>query len=159
EQLARDFPDEAAHRQDAAYTLNYLGLVAGHRGQPAEAEKAHRRALDARQRLAREHPREAGYHADGLQSSSNRALLLGQRDSALGADAGLQALKAYEERVRTFPDALAFRQALAEEANGVGYRLQTAKRYADAVPLYRLAVEHWQQLIDGDPSKAYFREE
>src|SRR5262249_39459534 len=78
EQLAREFPEDPEQPRAAADTLAYLGLTAEQQDRPAEAEQHHRRALEIRQKLVKDHPKEARYRGDLLKSCTQLFNLLGR---------------------------------------------------------------------------------
>jgi tetratricopeptide (TPR) repeat protein len=157
EQLTADFPDRADYWVDLARC--YEGPAWSALDDPRETELACRRALEIRERLAREHPAEPSYLDDLAQNYRGLGLrlqLIGKFDDA--EHEYRRGVGIAETLHASHPDVAGYRKTLASALAGLGQRLLDAGRYAEAEPLLRRALILQQKLIQEFPLDVSYRE-
>jgi serine/threonine-protein kinase len=157
EQLTTDFPDRADYWLDLARC--YEGPAWEGLDDPVEGERAHRRALAIRERLASEHPTEPGYLNDLAQNYNSLAF---QLERIAKFDDAEQAYRRAVDIAETLhahhADVADYRKTLAGALAGLGQRLLDAGRYTEAEPLLRRALMFQQELTKEFPRDFGYRE-
>ncbi len=124
-----------------------------HLGRSAEALASHRRALEVRERLARDHPAVIQHRIDLAGSLSNVAILLkgvGQFAEALKSHES--ALEIRERLARDYPNDASYQSGLAASLNNIGTLRRATGAPAEALQSFRKALEICERLARDHPS-------
>ncbi len=167
ENLVRDSPQNAGHRQALANAYNSLGeLLRPSAGRRDEAEKAYTSALALQNALAREFPANDLYKQELARTHYNRGVLFGSvaepNDAAFrAADAGFREAIRVLEPLAQKPGQFHASQELARVYNNLAVLLaQGAQDQAGlhtARPFYERAIRVHQDLTARDPRNREFK--
>jgi serine/threonine protein kinase/tetratricopeptide (TPR) repeat protein len=156
EQLAADFPAEAAYRRELALTLDDRAVLLLHLGQHKEASGINQRAVELQEELSAADPDDAGTRIALAKSLSLHAELLnGQRRSEEAIQACRRALDLLNaaEKSRHSVDRVIAQETLAVVLDGAGRMDDAEEAYRQTVAM---AEDLVQRLGDGpDGPRAY----
>lgn len=161
ENLVRDRPENADHRQALANAYNSLGeLLRPSYGRRKEAEQAYASALALQNALTREFPMHEGYERELARTHYNRGILFGSvaepnDDSFRAADADFrEAIRVLEPLARANGN-LEASQDLARAYNNLAVLLAQGAQDDSALqaarPFYDLATRTHEDLATRDP--------
>jgi serine/threonine protein kinase/tetratricopeptide (TPR) repeat protein len=158
QQLAVDFPSEAAYRGQAAIIRHNLGHMLEETGHLTEAEAEYRAVLPLQRQLAAEFPNE--YRYDVVASLRSLAHLLLAKGRPEEAEALFrEGLVLTKQLVAAFPTNPRFRREGAIGYLNLGVALINMGRLPEAETAFRDALALSKQLTADFPNEVNFREE
>jgi tetratricopeptide (TPR) repeat protein/predicted Ser/Thr protein kinase len=143
--------DDPEVRQETARTYDRLGRIHEQLGEPQEAEKLLRQAVDLAQRLAEDFPDQAEYRDDLAEYYHDVGFLLMYTRAGEAEEAFRQGLTLRKELVAGSPGASKYRHSLARMHTELGNVYLISGRAPEAEEPYRQAQEIWQELAAADP--------
>jgi tetratricopeptide (TPR) repeat protein len=135
-----------------------LGLLLYDRGDPAEAEAEHRRAMAIAQKLVDEHPGAAEFLGRLAQCHLNLAAMVWRQDRLLEADSEYRrALTVYRKLAHDHPAVTDYRKRLADSQHLLGSLLKGTGKMSEADAELRAAQTIRRRLVDDYPAVTEFR--
>ena len=154
EQLAGDFPDASECRSGLARSLRWLGVVVYSGGRYEEAEQAHRRAIDAHERLTRGFPEVWGYDRSRMEWLTLGHLLKARGRAEEAEQACRRALEHVERLIKSSSED---RVILALNQFNLFRALKNLGRAEDAERALRRSIELQERLSADFPDVPKFR--
>ena len=148
--LVAKYPNNLQYQSDLATTCNNLAVLYGSlsgRLAEAEAEAAHKTALEVRKRLAEAHRYVIQYQGDLARSYNNLATLFCQHGRLAEAEkAYLAAREIHQQLSDEHPEVPEYQNDLAATLNNLGNLFSDVDRRQEAESAFRKAIEIRQRL-------------
>jgi tetratricopeptide (TPR) repeat protein len=157
QEFLQENSDDPEVRQETARTYNRLGRIHGQLGEPQEAAKLLRRAVDLSKRLTEEFPRQAEYRDDLAEYYHDLGFRLMYTRAGEAGEAFRQGLALRKELVAESPGVSKYRHHLARMHTELGNLLSITGRAPEAEESYRQGQEIWQDLAAVDPESADYQ--
>jgi tetratricopeptide (TPR) repeat protein len=157
QEFLQEKSDDPEVRQETARTSNRLGRIHGQLGEPQEAEKLLRRAVELSQRLAEDFPDQAEYRDDLAEYYHDLGFRLMYTRAGEAEEAFRQGLALRKELVAGSPGVSKYRHSLARMHTELGNLHSIIGRAPEAEESYRQAREIWQELAAADPNSADYQ--
>jgi tetratricopeptide (TPR) repeat protein len=158
--LAAEFPQQPAHRQELAGCFNNLGGLLMSTPRQEEAERAFRQARDIQQALVKEFPASPKYRSALAGSDHNLATLLAVARRLPEAEQALRRALEHRQRLaEEFPQEALYRRDCARTQHNLGRVLYLAGRPRDGEPVFRQALDLQRRLVEEFPRNPSYRQE
>jgi tetratricopeptide (TPR) repeat protein len=158
EQLAEEFPAEAAYERERANCYRSLGYSLSGAGRRVEAEAVLRQAIALREKLVRAHPEVADYLVDWASTLDALGVHLGTTGRIDEAAPFFQQAVTLMERLAAENHAgLECRPRLAGFLYNLGFYLVLTQRLEEAAKVYDRVHDLWQALANDDPGEPAYQ--
>jgi tetratricopeptide (TPR) repeat protein len=136
-------------QDDLALCYNNLAALQSQKGDWEEAIDAHQRAIALQEQMVRKSPAVVRHRSDLAISLNNLGVAFCRAAKATEADAAFaRARDLFAELAKDYPDELFYRSSLAAQLNNQALALAGMGRHAEALPIYRDAIEAQQGCRD-----------
>ncbi len=160
QEFARERSADPAARAAFALAEQRAGDIHMKLGERDSAERAYRRALELREALAAEYPKNPEYRRDVADSYIMLGHLLGDAGQLAEAEsADRRAIDLGEALLSEFPRDHQYRRIVAGGQDSLGQVLRATGRLKEAESAHRQAVEHGNALLSESPGSPSCRRE
>jgi tetratricopeptide (TPR) repeat protein/predicted Ser/Thr protein kinase len=156
-EFLQEHSDDPALRQETARTCDRLAGVQMRLGQPQEAERLLRQALDLGEHLADEFPAQAEYRDDLAGYYGSLGFLLTDTRPREAEEALRHGVRLMKEVAARSPGESKYRSKLAIVLNSLGSLYLRTDRTREAEESYRQAQEIWLELATADPKEPKYQ--
>ena len=155
--LVSENPTATAYQANLARTYHNTGLLHQRTGSPSEALTAHKKAIDIRERLARDSQLPEHQH-DLASSYASIGLVYDDADDLGEALAALQAaLKIQEPLARENPHVTQYQNSLAKNYNNIADLYRRTGKPGEALAALQKAIEIQEPLAQANPEVSEYQ--